>query len=170
MVESALTRPPLACRSSRDEQRRYGLDLTGGKGRLAGCSLAGGQGIVDCLTEIDLEQREPNDIEPTGELHFSIPENETIIKRVKIPADRTFDDHKLALFEFQSSLLSQADQYYLETYSLDGKPERLAVAYNRALVDQKLSFLTAKIRKPTGFRLRSLALLILVSGLILCLI
>lgn len=136
----------------------YGADFTAKMIRIAGCSPLSGQRMVRQLIDVEPEQLQQSVLDGEGDLYFSVFEKEAIIKRVKVPFDRTLDSEKLALFEFAATLLGKPEQYYLETYRLDGQLERLALAYHRELVDDRIAQLESRIARPVGFRLRSLAL------------
>jgi hypothetical protein len=138
--------------------RRYGGDPVGSRLRLARRSFGAGKFQIDFLGEFDPGQNLRDQLGEEGDFHFSVYEKDAIITSVQIPEDNTLDPEKLALFEFASYLLDDSDRYFLETYSLNGRSERLAVAYNRELVDEKISLLERLLTRPAGFRLRSLAL------------
>ncbi|MCX6829926.1 MAG: hypothetical protein NT002_11690 [candidate division Zixibacteria bacterium] len=138
--------------------RRYGGDPVGSHLQLARRSSESGKFQIDFLGEFDLGQDLRKQFGEEGDFHFSVYEKDAIITSVQIPKDSTLDPEKLALFEFTSTLLDDSDRYFLETYPLNGDLEKLAVAYNRELIGEKISLLEQQLTRPAGFRLRSLAL------------
>jgi len=92
------------------------------------------------------------------ELYFSVPETDAIIKRVSLPESMALEPRQTALFEFSATLIDPPDSYYMDVYDLNGDTEKLTVGYNRNCVDEKIGDLTDRFIKPSGFRLRSLAL------------
>jgi hypothetical protein len=138
--------------------RRGGLDWIGSKMLIAGSSVSDGANLVDMLDCYDIPDMEIGKDQGESEWHFSIPDNEVIIKRIKIPPNQSLDRRKLALFELTCTLSDAADNYYLETVASDGKMEMLGIACRKKMVDEKIAFLTEKMAKPAGFRTRGLAL------------
>jgi len=138
--------------------KRYGVDISGSLIRLVGREFAHGREKVDMLVEIEADKLTGDMINHDGELYMAVPEDETIIKKISIVSDRGLDSDKLAIFELSSSLMADSDQYYMESYGQEDSSERLAIAYRRERVDNKISFLQEKLIKPVGFRLRSWAL------------
>jgi hypothetical protein len=139
-------------------ERRSGANVVGNRIFLASCTSGGGRLLIDTLKEIDISSEKKKDSEKTGDLYFGVSEKEAVIKRVKIPQAVSLDQEKLALFEFLASLPGNEDSYYLETFDLNGRPERLAVAYNRELVRSRIDQFSTWLSAPSGFRLRSLSL------------
>lgn len=138
--------------------RKYGADPRGVSVCIAGKSFAAGKEIIDILIQTDFSSLGQDSFGRDGEIYFSVGEKEAIIKRVKILPSEGFDPEKLALFELQGCLPGGPGQYYFESYCLDGRPERLAVAYPRDIIDNKIILFESNIARPRGFRLRALAL------------
>lgn len=141
-----------------NEGKRYGVDLAGDRIRIVGRSDSTDQVFVDQFIDIDPSQFKKGMIEEAADLYFAVSERDAVIKRVKIPQVGNLDPDRIVQFELLSSLLDGADKYYFESYGVNGTSDSIAVAYNRALVDRKVCYLQEKIIKPSGFRLRSLAM------------
>ncbi len=138
--------------------RRIGGDITGNRIRFASRTQSAGTNMIDAVGDYALDD-DPAEIQATeSELYFAVPEADAVIKRVGLPADRNLDLRQAALFELTTSLIDDVSRYYLEAYDLNGDEEKLAVAYNRQCVDLRISQLTERVCKPTGFKLRSLSL------------
>lgn len=138
--------------------RKYGAELYDDRIRLVGLSTAAGRNRVDMLDDLPFDAVEGEKIDREGSLYMAVPEKNTIIKRVKISTDRSLDPDKLAQFELIASLLEDDDQYYLESFEINGGSERLAVAYRRQDIDRRLKLLQKRLIKPSGFKLRSWAM------------
>ncbi len=138
--------------------RKCGADLMESSICLAGRSFDAGKEIIDTLMQTDFSSLSLDSPGCDGEIYFSVGEKEAIVKRVKISPLEGFDPEKLALFELQSCLPEDPGRYYFESCRFDGRPERLAVAYPRNIIDNKINLFESKIARPGGFRLRALAL------------
>ena len=137
----------------------HGLDFQENGARLATVVSASGLLTVENLQELPSDELKSSMFDTNAELYFSVPDNEAIVKRIRITGDHTLDPEKLALFEFVSALPEDSYNYYLETYRLNGERQRLAVAYHRFPVQERISHLEKIITRPSGFRLRSLAMI-----------
>ncbi len=138
--------------------KRYGLDFVSGRIRIAGRTSSAGRITVDSINDFDSDDFDENMIGTDGDFYFSIPEKEAIIKWVTIPPEGNLDPVKLIQFELAGTLIDTNDDYYFDCYYSDPKTKNLAIAYNRNLIERRISELQKKIRKPSGFRLRSLAM------------
>ena len=138
--------------------KRYGIDFVSGRIRIAGRTSSAGRILVDSINDFDFGDFKENTIGTDGDFYFSIFEKEAIIKWVTIPREGNLDPVKLIQFELAGTLVDTNDDYYFDCYYTDPKTKNLAIAYNRNLIERKISFLQKKIPKPFGFRLRSLAM------------
>ncbi|MBN2227178.1 MAG: hypothetical protein JW763_07415 [candidate division Zixibacteria bacterium] len=138
--------------------RRIGGDITGNRIRFASRMRSSGMNVIDAVGDFAINGDSPEILANESELYFAVPEADAVIKRVGLPADRTLDLRQAALFALSVSLIDDISKYYLEAYDLNGNEEKLAVAYNRHCVDQRISELTERVCKPTGFKLKSLSL------------
>jgi len=139
-------------------KKRFGLDTADGGKRLISQTVESGMAKIDSIIEIKPDSEIPALFDDDCELYFSVPETDAIIKRVTVPENKTLDSRQTALFEFSSTLIDSPDAYYTDVYDLNGNAEKLTVGYNRDCVDEKIDDLTDQFIKPSGFRLRSLAL------------
>jgi hypothetical protein len=139
-------------------KRRYGIDLLSDTVCIIGRVYSAGRSAVDSIVRIDSDALTDGLLEDEGDLYFSVWEKDAIIKQVKIPRDQGIDPDKLVQFEMACSLLDGEDHYYMESYELESISERLAIAYNRSLIEREILSLERRMRKPSGFRLRSLAM------------
>jgi hypothetical protein len=139
-------------------KKRCGLDTADGGKRLIVRTVESGMAKIDGIIEIEPGMKPESVLDDEYDLYFSVPETDAIIKRVNIPESGTLDPKRVALFEFSQTLLDPPDAYYTDVYDLNGQSEKLTVGYNRACVDEKIDNLTGRFVKPSGFRLRSLAL------------
>jgi len=137
---------------------RYGLDILPGRVVFARCSGSREEMNINRLEEVPTDEIRPGLVDRDGQIFFSIPEKEAIIKRVMIPDMPEIDPDKLAKFEMLASLIDDPEDFYLESFALNGPPYRLSVAYNRAAVDTRYAFVEKNLIRPAGYRLRSLAL------------
>jgi hypothetical protein len=124
-----------------------------------------GRSVVDTIIDVPSNQVDSSAIDKDGDLYWAVSENNAVIKRVKIPSDKNLDPDSLARFEITASLLESADEYYVESYRVNGVSERLAIAYHRTVIDQNVAYLQENFMKPSGFRLRSWAM---ASGYLNC--
>jgi len=136
----------------------YGLDLYDDTLRVATLIAAPGTISIDSLSEIPFNQLRREFFDSGAELYFSVPDDEAVVRRLRLPDDLTLDPEKLALFEFAACLPEDSLNYYLETYRINGERRHLAVAYHRSLVQRRIEQWENLIARPSGFRLRSLAL------------
>ncbi|MCP4706341.1 MAG: hypothetical protein GY865_17220 [candidate division Zixibacteria bacterium] len=137
---------------------KYGIDINNMELQLAGCNNSGGRIVIDSLGQHGLDELNPDMINNSGELQFSIPEDKAIIKKVKVPSDKNIDKKELAEFEFMSTLIDKNEDLYIKTNSVNGGTEYLVYGCHRDLVDQKKKFFEDKLMKPSGYKLRALAL------------
>jgi hypothetical protein len=135
---------------------KYGLDINGDSCRIAQCSAMHGRNMVENLWTNSADSIQSETF--NGELFFSVNEKASIIKRIKLPRGGGVNIEKIAYFELMTSLPDSISNYYLESYQLDGRPERLAVAYHRHIVDDQISFLEGISIKPAGFKLRAISI------------
>ncbi len=138
--------------------RVHGLDFLPGRFRLATMTSEPGRALIESLQESPDSDLCRDKFDSNAELYFAVPDNQAVIKLVKPPDEPTLSADKTALFELLTSLPEDAGRYYLETYAVNGGRERLVVAYQRKLVEEQIERLEEKIHRPSGFRLRSLAL------------
>lgn len=138
--------------------RVHGLDLLPGSFRLATLAAEPGRMLIESLQELPERELCRDRFDAHAELYFAVPDAQAVVKLVKPPNDPTLNADKTALFELLTALPEEADHYFLETYALNGCPQRLAVAYHRKLVEEQIERLEKAVIRPSGFRLRSLAL------------
>jgi hypothetical protein len=137
---------------------RYGLDWAGTEIRLVGSSVSDGYSRINSLDRFDNLDSAGNSYSGDSELYFSVSDEEAIIKRIKIPSGQTLDRRKVALFELSCSLPGDADKFYIETIVSDGQMESLGIAYRKMIIDEKIAVLEKGLARPSGFKIRSLAL------------
>ncbi len=138
--------------------KRYGIDIVSDRIRIAGRTSSAGRIIVDLLNDYDADDFGPDTVGPDGDFYFSISEKEAIIKWVTIRPEGNLDPIKLIQFELVGTLADSNNDYYFDCSYTDPKSKNLAIAYNRNFIGQKIESLQEKIPKPSGFRLRSLAM------------
>lgn len=138
--------------------RRYGIELSETRMRIVGRSYTPGRSSVDTILDVDLDRFEKDVIDRNADLFLAVSESDTIIKKIAIPPDKNLDPDKLAQFELSASLLDAADRYYMESFSINETSDRLAIAYNRDLVDRKVALLRELFGRPSGFKVRSWAM------------
>jgi len=138
--------------------KKYGLDQVAGKIRLAGRTSSAGRITIDTIADIDPEDFNGDLIDSEGDFYFSVPEKDAIIKWVIIPSEGNLDPLKLIQFELASSLPDSENKYYFDSHNSGSAKNNLAIAYNRNSIEQKISSLQRIVPKPSGFRLRSLAM------------
>jgi hypothetical protein len=139
-------------------KKRFGIDIDRNRARIAGASLTADRKAVDTIIDVDLGQLDREVIDREGELYLAVSESDAIIKRVEVISDRSLDPDKLAQFELAASLLDDPERYYLESCGSGRADGRIAVAYDRSLIDTEIAFLQEKLIKPSGFKLRSWAM------------
>lgn len=139
-------------------KKRYGIDIDRERVRIAGRSLAAGRKAVDTIIDVDIDQLDRNIIDREGELYLAISESDAIIKRIDVFSDKSLDPDRLAQFELAATLLDDPDRYYLESCGSDRTEGRIAIAYDRSLVDGEVALVREKLIKPSGFKLRSWAM------------
>ncbi len=138
--------------------KRYGIDIVRDRIRIAGRTSSAGRITVDSINDFNSDDFKENMIGTDGDFYFSLPEKEAIIKWVTISPEGNLDPVKLIQFELAGTLADNNNDYYFDCYYTDPKAKNLAIAYNRNLIERKISELQKKIPKPSGFRLRSLAM------------
>lgn len=138
--------------------QRYGVDMTSDRIRIAGRTSASGRIKVDSIYDINLTDFNNTTLNKDADYYFSIPEKEAIIKWVTIIPEGNLDPIKLIQFELTGMLGDGCDDYFFDCYFIDPKSKNLAIAYNRHLIEDKIENLQKRIPKPSGFRLRSLAM------------
>ena len=139
-------------------KKRYGIDIDGERVRIAGRTLAAGREAVDTIIDVEVDRLDENIIDREAELYLAVSESDAIIKRVDVISDRSLDPDRLAQFELAASLLDDPGRYYLESCESDRTDGRIAIAYDRSLVDGEVALVQEKLIKPSGFKLRSMAL------------
>ncbi|HHI02317.1 MAG TPA: hypothetical protein ENL22_02205 [candidate division Zixibacteria bacterium] len=137
---------------------RYGVDMAGRFLQLAGCNCSTGRVVINRLSRTDLDESEPEMIDSSGRLQFSIPEEMAIIKRVKVPPDKNRDGKELAEFEFLSTLLDKKEELYVDITAVNGGTDYLVYGFHRHLIDEKKKFYEKMLIKPSGYKLRASAL------------
>jgi len=138
--------------------KKYGIDISGGRVRIVGRLYSSGRDYLDTMINSYPEYFEQEIVDTEASYYFSISEQDAIIKKIQVKQSEKLDLNQVAQFEIASSLLDGIDQYYLEAYDIGMESERLAIAFHRKMVEKKIDYLKAKISKPSGFGLRSLAL------------
>jgi hypothetical protein len=138
--------------------KKYGLDQVAGKIRLAGRTLSAGRITIDTIVDFDPEDFNGDLIDSEGNFYFSVPEKNAIIKWVTILSEGNLDPLKLIQFELASSLPDSENRYYFDSHNSGSSEKNLAIAYNRNLIEREISSLQKIVPKPSGFRLRSLAM------------
>jgi len=140
------------------KRRRFGLDINGHGMTLASRSLEAGLNVVDMIETVAEDSLAERLSSHEGDLYFSIGEDNALIKRISQPYEHGLDETAVARFEFVSSLLDGPDNYFIDVHETGAAKTKLAVGYNKSRVDEIIDRLSNTIEKPTGFRLRSLAL------------
>ncbi len=141
--------------------RRYGLDVTERRYRLAGRTVQAGRAIVDCLEEFRREETSSPQLESESTLYFSVPEKEAIIKKIRVPVNNGLDRDKLARYEFEASLLDNPDNYFIDTCVPNGGEDYFIIGYHREIIARRVNLLENKFILPDsqrGFRLRGWSL------------
>ncbi len=140
------------------KNQKYGVDRIGGKIRVAACIGKKNDCRAESLVSYPDSQLGEESKISGADLIFSIPENNAIIKKVKILDNKAIDPDQQAQFELAATLLDGEDRYYLESQALNGNTERLSVAYNKGMIDERLEYYARHLTRPSGFKLRSLAM------------
>ena len=138
--------------------RKLGADLTSNRLRLVGQKIISGHPIIDIIQEPvpdrDIELAAKTDCE----LYFSISEKDALIKNLKLDRDNNLDKEKLIFFEFAVSNLGDPDNFFVDFQKINGGEEYLVCGFNKDMVREKMDYWTDCLIKPSGFKLRAMAL------------
>lgn len=137
---------------------KFGVDIVGQVLQLAGCNCSGGRVVIDSLSQNNLKEIKPEMINSPGRLQFSVPEDQAIIKRIKVASEKNLDGEKLAEFEFSSTLLDKKETLYIKANLVNGGSEYLVFGCHKNLIDKRDQFFEKLFMKPAGYKLRALAL------------
>ncbi|MFH2036880.1 MAG: hypothetical protein ABIJ45_10795 [Candidatus Zixiibacteriota bacterium] len=137
---------------------KYGVEIGSKKIKLIECRNLSGREKFEKIIDANIDSLNPDLCDHTADLYFSIPEPEAIIKQIHIGDNKLLDPGKRAQFEMETSLLDDNDNYYYESYPTESESERLAVAFNKKTVDDKVAWLNDHLKSPAGFKLRSLSM------------
>jgi hypothetical protein len=138
--------------------RTFGADFVADRILIARRISNGAQAIIDEFIDIGVSELDSALFGADDDLYFSVSEDAAVIKKVTITPENGLTPDQLASFELASSLLDGPSEYYLESFESGQAAERLAIAYRRSLIDEKVRFLRERLVRPAGFMLRSVAL------------
>ncbi len=138
--------------------KKYGIDISGNKGRIIARTYSDGRELIDTIIDVDPDKLNTIMLDADSDIYFSVVEKDAIIKTVRIPRNATINIDDAAGFEMAESLLGHEEKYFIESYSLNYPEQRLAVAYNKEMINKSVSFFQDVLRRPSGFKLRSLAM------------
>ena len=114
--------------------------------------------VTSLLTSDDNPSGESLD---SGQLIFNVNENQAIVKNIDIKAVSGFKVDDLVRFELSQALLDPPTEYYYDALPIgetNGYRRFLTIAYHRREIDRQIDEYSHRLRKPSGFRLNSVAL------------
>ena len=137
----------------------YGAAFRGGK--LLAARVVN-DGVQLTVTSFLTSDDNPNgDSLDSGQLIFNVNEKLAIVKNIDIKTAGGFKVDDLVRFELSQALLDAPSEYYYDALLIgekNGNRRFLTIAYHRRDIDRQIDEYSRHLRKPTGFRLNSVAL------------
>ncbi|MDD4050645.1 MAG: hypothetical protein PHR28_01935 [candidate division Zixibacteria bacterium] len=97
----------------------------------------------------------------SGRLFFAVDERLAVVKKVRVRKTSLLETAELVRFELTQTLLDSPESFYFDSLPLDeieGYRHFLAIAYHRREIDACIDDYSRLLRKPSGFKLDSVAL------------
>jgi hypothetical protein len=97
----------------------------------------------------------------SGRLFFAVDERLAVVKKVRVRKTSLLETAELVRFELTQTLLDPPESFYFDSLPLDeleGYRRYLAIAYHRREIDACIDDYSHRLRKPSGFKLDSVAL------------